>query len=145
MKISQKELKRVEIIILLNANKIKHKEAAEKLELTPRQTKRLLKRYRESGEAGLLSKKRGKPSNNKYNEQFKEKIKTIIENRYSDFKPTFAAEKLEEDQGIRISKETLRGYMIEWKLWTPNLKKDCIIHQQRERRVCFGELVQIDG
>jgi len=145
MKISQKELKRVEIIILLNANKIKHKEAAEKLELTPRQTKRLLKRYRESGEAGLLSKKRGKPSNNKYNEQFKEKIKTIIENRYSDFKPTFAAEKLEEDQGIRISKETLRGYMIEWKLWTPNLKKDCIIHQQRARRVCFGELVQIDG
>jgi transposase len=145
MKISQKERKRIETMVLLNINGIKHKEAAQRLGLTARQTKRLLKKYRKYGEAGLISKKRGKPSNNKYGEKFKETVRVIIEEKYLGFGPKFAAEKLREQEKIFLDKETLRKYMIEWKLWIPKLKKYCVIHQQRARRACFGELVQIDG
>lgn len=145
MKISTKELKRVEAMILLEANKIKHKEAAQRLDLTTRQTKRLLKNYRRYGEKGLISKKRGQASNHKYSDEFKEKVKAIVENKYNGFGPKFATEKLAEQENIVLDKGTLRKFMIEWKCWTPKLKKDCVVHQQRARRARFGELVQIDG
>jgi len=145
MKVRTKELKRVVTIVLLEANKIKHKEAAQQLGITTRQTKRLLKNYRKHGEQGLISKKRGKPSNHKYSDEFKEKVKTIIEEKYRGFGPKFATEKLAVQEKIALDKETLRKYMIEWGLWTPKLKKDCVVHQQRARRARFGELVQIDG
>lgn len=145
VEMSDKELKRVEICSMLADGLITHKEAAARLQLSMRQTKRLLKKYRTNGGKGLISSKRGKSSNREHCAEFKEQIRVLIESDYRDFGPTLAAEKLTENHGIFIGKETLRQYMIEWGLWQPNLKKRRNIHQQRLRREYFGELVQIDG
>ncbi len=65
--------------------------------------------------------------------------------RYVDFGPTFAAEKLRECHGLKVNKETLRQWMIDWGIWKAKRHKAVRIHQTRQRRTCFGELVQIDG
>ncbi len=62
-----------------------------------------------------------------------------------DFGPTFAAEKLHELHSLKVNKETLRQWMIEWGLWKPKRHKKVTLHQSRERRACFGELIQLDG
>lgn len=142
---SQKEVYRLEVINLLNQGVIKTKEAAQRLKLTVRQIIRLRKRYKAEGSNGLVSKKRGKPSNRRYSEEFNNKVRELVEANYYDFGPKFAAEKLGEEHKIFLDKETLRKLMIKWSLWEPKQRKDYRIHQQRQRRQCFGELIQIDG
>jgi len=69
----------------------------------------------------------------------------LIQERYRDFGPTLAHEKLTEVHGIKISRESVRKLMIEEEIWKPKRAKASSTHQMRERRACFGELVQIDG
>ena len=57
--ISQKEVKHGQILDLLEEDKISQKEAAKRMEVSPRQVRRLLKRYHAEGLCGLASKKRG--------------------------------------------------------------------------------------
>jgi len=142
---SAKEIDRVSVCKMLDKRLIKQGKAAKYLKITPRQVRRLVRKYKKDGEKGLISVKRGKPSNRVYSAEFKEKIKGLIETDYSGFGPSFAAEKLREINNINVSKETLRSYMIGWNIWRPKCGKNCSIHQQRARREYFGELVQIDG
>jgi hypothetical protein len=92
-----------------------------------------------------VSKQRGGRSNRKYSDEKIEVIKTLVVAHYYDFGPKFAAEKLYEKHGIKISKETLRQWMVDWGLWKAKRQKQARIHPQRERRDWFGELIQIDG
>jgi hypothetical protein len=145
IKMSNEECNRLKILELLAKGFIKHRKAAENLGITTRQTKRLLKEYRKIGNRCVVSKKRGKPGNRRHKDEFKKRIKIIIKKRYADFGPKFAAEKLQEEYCIKISKECLRKYMIEWGIRKAQPWKFCNVHPQRPRRECFGELVQIDG
>jgi transposase len=141
---SQKEIYRIEVMGLLEQGIIKIEDAAKRLKLSRRQTIRIKKKYRAEGASGLISKKRGKPSNRAYSEELKKRVRQLVEANYCDFGPKFAAEKLQEDENISLDKETLRKLMTKWGLWKPK-QKCCVIHQQRQRRQCFGELIQIDG
>lgn len=145
LKMSQKELDRLEIIQKVIDKRITQKKAAQNLDLSYRQMKRLVKSHRKHGAKGIISKKREKPSNRKFTDEFKTKIRRIVEEQYADFGPTFAAEKLEENHQVKLSKETLRKWMMEWDIWKGKEKRHGMLHQQRVRRSCFGELIQIDG
>ncbi|MBA2727743.1 MAG: ISNCY family transposase [Parachlamydiaceae bacterium] len=118
--------------------------AAELLQLSYRQTKRLWKEYRAFGVKGLISKKRGVPSNRKIPDKHRSEIAQIITRKYPDFKPEFATEMLREHHGIMFSSETIRLIMIEYKIWFPRKGKG-VVHQRRSRRLCVGELVQTDA
>ena len=87
--------------------------AAHSLGISRRQVHRILKAYKSDGPAGLMSKKRGQRSNRSYSPGFKEYALSIFRERYHDFGPTLAAEKLAESHEIFLSKETLRQWMIE--------------------------------
>jgi hypothetical protein len=67
-----------------------------------------------------------------------------IRERYQDFKPKFAAEKLWKKDRIKVSDEKLRQIMIEAGLWRVHRRKG-VVHAWRERKAYFGELVQMDG
>ena len=69
----------------------------------------------------------------------------IIRERYADFGPTLACEKLRECHGIRLAKETVRRLMTDAGLWMPRRQRPPKIYQPRARRACLGELIQIDG
>jgi hypothetical protein len=97
------------------------------------------------GRQGLVSKKRGRPSNRKLPEALRERALALVESRYADFGPTLAAEKLHEQHSLQVSVETLRRWMIEVELWVPRSQRTRRVHPPRHRRSCFGELIQIDG
>ncbi len=115
------------------------------LGISERHVKRLLRAYRQSGAEGLISKRRGKPSNNQMKEEVKQQAIDLIYSQYHDFGPTLAHEKLTEKHGLKLSVETVRKLMITEGLWKPKKAKKLVVHQMRERRACLGELVQLDG
>ncbi|HET8669882.1 MAG TPA: ISNCY family transposase, partial [Candidatus Saccharimonadales bacterium] len=121
------------------------KEAGKILHLSTRQIKRLLKGYRQQGAAGLVSKHRGRKANNRLPEEVKRKALNLLKTKYQGFGPTLAHEKLMEREKLKLSDESVRQLMIEEGLWKPRKAKKMTVHQLRERRASFGELVQIDG
>jgi hypothetical protein len=93
----------------------------------------------------LVSKRRGKPSNNQLKGEVKQEAIDLIYSKYNDFGPTLAHEKLTEQHGLKLSVETVRRLMIIEEIWKPRKAKKDDVHQMRERRACYGELVQLDG
>jgi hypothetical protein len=142
---SMYEIDRVSVVQQVINKQIKQREAARLLQVSKRQMIRLVKRYRRDGAEGLISKQRGQPSNCKYSMEFKSEVMKLVMLHYRDFGPTLAQEKLLERNKLCVSRETLRHWMMEGALWIPHRRRKAVIHQQRERRPCFGELVQIDG
>lgn len=142
---SAKELDRVTVIksvIMCNLTQIA---AAKVLKLSVRQVYRLKKIYEREGPDGLISKKRGQPSNRLYPTELKSKALSLIQEHFYDYGPTLASEQLEEHFDICISKETARQWMIGEKIWQPFTKPEPKLHPSRERRPCFGDLLQVDG
>lgn len=124
---------------------MKQARAAELLDLGVRQVKRLVRAYRQRGDRGLVSGRRGKPSNNRLAAATVAGIERALKERYADFGPTFAAEKLSEHEGIKISAETVRQIQKRLGLWQAKSRRVKRVFQVRERRARFGELIQIDG
>jgi transposase len=145
LEMSAKELTRLEVIQRLSRKEMSQGEAGTMLSLSVRQIKRLLKAYRQKGAAGLVSKHRGRKGNNRLAEDVKKKALNLLKTKYKGFGPTLAHEKLLEREKVKLSDESVRKLMIEEGLWKPKKARKVEIHQLRERRACFGELVQIDG
>ncbi len=142
---SRKEISRLEVMQKLDEKRLSQKEAGRILNLGVRQVKRLLKAYRKQGAAGLISKHRGRPGNNRLKAEEKKKVLDLLKGKYTGFGPTLAHEKLTEKEKLSISVESVRQLMIREGLWKPRKVKKEAAHQLRERRACLGELVQIDG
>ncbi len=142
---SKKELTRLEVMQRLAEKRLKQREAAEQLGVSVRHLKRLLRTYRQAGAAGLVSKRRGRTSNNHLGVKVRKQAVQFIRKRYADFGPTLAHEKLTEIHGLQLSVESVRQLMVAAELWKPRRAKRARVHQMRTRRACFGELVQIDG
>lgn len=142
---SAEEIDRLKLLELVNDKRLSAVQAGKLLGITSRQVYRLMKKYREDGPAGITSNRRGMPSNRAYPEEFRQNAIAIIKEKYHDFGPTFAAEKLYENHSISISRETLRLWMIEEAMWATRTQRIKRVYQPRYRRECYGELVQIDG
>jgi transposase len=142
---SKKELTRLEVIQKLEEKRLKQKEAAEILGVSERHIRRLLSAYQQEGESGLISKRRGKRSNNQMQPEIKQQAIDLLHSRYADFGPTLAQEKLVEVHELKLAVETVRQIMIAEELWKPRKVKHKPVYQMRLRKACRGELVQIDG
>jgi transposase len=129
----------------LKEKRLTQKEGAQMLEISIRQVKRLWQAYRQKGAKGLVSQRRGKPSNNRLDAGIVQQSLDLIKEKYEDFGPTLAHEKLTEVHELQLSRESVRGIMIAERIWKPKRAKQPTTHPMRERRACFGELVQIDG
>jgi len=142
---SAREVDRLGVVRKVVAKRLLQREAALQLGLSVRQVKRLVRRYRDDGAAGLVSKRRGKRSNNVIEADVRREVMDWVHKRYADFGPTLACEKLTEVHEYRLSAETLRQWMMEEGLWKAKSRRRARVHQRRPRRACFGELVQLDG
>jgi len=146
IQMSEKELERKEELDKVEGGWITQKEAAEKLGISERQFRRILRRYRKERAAGIVSLRRGRPSNRRLPEEVDEKIRRWIRQpRFAGFGPTLMQEKLEEMAGIGVSKETVRKRMLSEGIYQAKVKKPKAVHPPRERRQRRGELVQMDG
>lgn len=116
---TKKEIDRVVMVKKIESRQISQVGAAKNLGISDRQMRRLWRRYRADGEGGLMSKKRGKPSNRQINPHVKERALKLIYENYRDFGPTLAKEKLQERHRIKLSTETVRKLMIVNGIWQP--------------------------
>lgn len=145
LQMSGKEIDRLAIIQRLEARELSQLEAAKELSLDPRQVRRLQRNYRVHGAAGLISKRRGRSSNNQLSIECKTQAIDLLKKHYPDFNPAFAHEKLTEVHGLKLSVESVRQLMLSEALWKGKKRKAVVIHQMRSRRCALGEMVQIDG
>jgi transposase len=132
-------LKRVE------AGSMTQREAAEKMGVTARWVRKLVKRMKKEGDAVVVHGLRGRASNRKLSDKTQRQALAILRKPdWHDFGPTFAAEQLAKRHQIHVGKETLRGWMIEAGLWNHKVQTIEDVHIWRPRRSGFGELVQWD-
>jgi hypothetical protein len=141
---SIEELRRVYLVKQAMERVITQKRAAELLELSCRQTKRLVKRVKEEGEGGIIHRLRGRKGNRRIAEGVRVRVMRVYYEKYRGFGPTFASEKLLEHEGLAVDHETLRRWLREegkWK-WQRKGRKHRQWRQRKEQR---GEMVQVDG
>ena len=140
----QRELQRLPVIDSVLAKQITQVEAARCLGLSDRQIRRLQGRRQREGPQGLAHRARGRPSNRRLPATLQHQVVTLVRDRYPDFGPTLAGEKLAEVHKIRLSDETLRQWMRQAGLWAGR-RRPRPHRQWRERAACRGQMVQLDG
>jgi len=140
---SQKERTRLGVMQQIRAQQLTVMAAAGVLALSYRQAKRVWRRYRVEGDAGLVHRGRGRPSNRAKAPSFKGRVLARYRERYPDFGPTLACEHLARE-GLRVDHESLRRWWLAAGAWSIGRRRQK--HRQwRERKPCFGQLVQMDG
>lgn len=142
---TSKEVNRYAIIKKLINKEINGTHAAELLGLSVRHIKRLKTRVKKSGPKALIHGNRGRISNHSIPIDEKKRIIRLLHKHYPDFKPGFASEKLDEKHNIKRDPKTIRQIMIEQELWKPKQKKKKEYRSWRQRKACFGEMMQFDG
>jgi len=141
---SKKEFRRVPVIHNVITGHITQVEASSILNLSDRHIRRLVKEVREHGDITLTHKSRGRPSHASKPQGLKDKALNLCKTQYTDFNPTFAAEKLFEIDKIKVHPETLRLWFIENDI--EYKKRRAPKHRSwRPRRECFGQMIQMDG
>lgn len=141
---SARERRRMVLVTRVTEGLLKLREAAQMMRLSYRQTRRVLSRYREAGDQGLVHRGRGKTSNRARQPLERQRIVELYNKHYKGFWPLLASEHLESDHGIKVDHETLRRWLMAEGLWSPRQHRPS--HREaRERRPRRGDLVQIDG
>lgn len=144
IRMSFRDLRRLKVLHQVLDQQITQKTAAAMLDLSERQVRRLVSSVREFGDVGIVHRGRGRPSNRRCPEAVRKEALRRYGEAYSGFGPTLAAEKLMEVDGIAVSRETLRQWLLSAGLWQKRRK--CRDHRRwRVRKECFGEMVQLDG
>ena len=146
---STRELRRAGVLARVAAGTLKLRSAATLMEVSYRQAKRLYRRYRAEGGAGLKHRSAGRASNRATAAGVRERALALIREKYSGrvderFGPTLAAEHLATEDGVMVDHETLRRWMLAAGLWS-RARKRSPHRRRRERMAHFGELVQLDG
>lgn len=144
-KLTHEEQEKAFILASAIKGKITNSQAARQLGLSVRQVQRAKADFRKNGSAGVAHKLKGVRSNHSYPEDEKEKVLKTIKEKYEDFKPGFATEKLQETQKIPMTSQTIRVWMIEAGLWKSRKQKQVTYRSWRPRKEYFGELQQFDG
>lgn len=113
IRVSQQELNRLKVMVDLADGRKAIDAASALMGISRRQVYRLCVAFATSGPSGLISRRCGRPSNRKHGGSFRRTVLDLVRERYADFSPTLAAEKLAERRGLRLGAETLRQWMIE--------------------------------
>jgi hypothetical protein len=145
LSMSKQEFSRLEVLLRVQSGRLRVADACDLIGLRRRQVFRLLRGLKQDGASSLLSNRRGKSSNHRLADEVRALALSLVRERYADFGPKFAAEKLADLHGCSVSRETLRSWMIADGLWVDRRHRLASPHQPRRRRECLGELVQIDG
>src|SRR4051794_15279144 len=137
LSMSKQEFSRLDVLLRVQSGQLRIADACTLIGLQRRQVFRLLRNLKHDGATSLLSKRRGKASNHRLPAEVRALALSVVRERYADFGPTLAAEKLAEHHGCSVSHETLRGWMIADGLWVDHRHQLASPHQPRRRRDCL--------
>jgi transposase len=140
IEMSEQEVSRLEVLSQVADGRLSQRKAGERLGLSERQVRRLLRGYEARGAQALVSQRRGRASNRRIAAAIKSAILARVQDCYADFGPTLAVEYLRAE-GYRVSKETLRQWLMEAGQWKAKPDRHKRRHPPRLRRPCVGEWV----
>jgi DNA-binding Lrp family transcriptional regulator len=143
--LSPRDRDRLKVLHEAGRGHLTQAQAGAQLKLSGRWVRKLVARLRKEGDGGILHRLRGRASKRKIPEAVRRKAVKLVEREYRDFGPTLAAEYLAEKHRLRVSKETLRQWLIEAGVWKRKRRRVEEVHVWRARRACCGELVQWDS
>src|SRR3954469_18526573 len=129
VEMSSKELDRLAVVRQVLEGRLTQAKAGEFVGVSERQVRRLCAAFEDRGPAGLVSGKRGQPSNRRLPNELRSQAIEIVRDRYADFGPTLACEKLLELHDLQVSKETLRSWLIAAGVWLPRRERIRMAHQ----------------
>lgn len=135
---------RLKVLHEVGKGHLTQKQGGEQLGVTERWVRELVARMRKEGDGGILHRLRGRASNRKIEEKTRRKAVQLVKAKYGDFGPTLASEYLGQREGIGVSKETLRQWLMAEGVWRRKKRRVEEVHEWRPRRSCRGELVQWD-
>ena len=144
LRLSQRDRDRLIVLAGIERGHWSQREGALQLRLSTRWVRKLLARRRREGDGGIVHRLRGRASNRRIGEAERERVMAAVRQRYADFGPTLAGERL-AGEGLRVSRETLRKWMAAEGLWQVRKKRLRQVHVWRERRAARGELVMMDS
>src|SRR5260221_9364528 len=144
IEMTQEERDRLHWLKLTREKKITQKVAAERMGVSARWVRKLLRKLKRNGDGRVVDGLRKRPMKRKSGEAVRQRAIELVHSEYGDFGPTLASEYLSENYALEVSKETLRKWMIEAKLWRAKPATISEVHVWRPRRECLGELVQWD-
>ncbi len=144
-KLTPVEQEKAAILVSAINGRITNAHAAKQLHLSIRQVQRAKAALRKNGVPSVVHGLKGKTGNHRIAATIKEKSLSVIKEKYPDFKPSFATEKLSENHSISISYGTTRLWMIQENLWKPRKQKHHTYRSWRPRKEYYGELQQFDG
>lgn len=142
--LTQEQRDRLKVLHEVKQGHLTQRAAAEQLGISVRWVRELVRRLRKRGDRVVVHGLKGKPSKRRIDRQQRERAIRTYRSEYADFGPTLAAEYLAEKHALRVSKETLRKWLIEAGVWKPQPRQVKTVHVWHPRRSCRGELVQWD-
>jgi transposase len=144
LSLSEKERDRLKVLNEVKQGHLRQRQGAEQLGMSERGFRKLMRRFREKGDAAVMHGLRDRASNRRLGKDTAAKAVAAVKRDYSDFGPTLAGEYLARDLGVTVSRETLRQLLIRDGAWKASPRKVTEVHVWRPRRSCRGELVQWD-
>ena len=144
MTLSEKERDWLKVLHEVDKGHLKQRQGSEQLGISERGFRKLLKRFRQKKDGAVVHGLRGRGSNRRLKLETAASAVEAVKLHYSDFGPTLAAEYLEKDLKIKLSRETLRRLLIGEGMWEAKPRKVREVHVWRQRRSCRGEMVQWD-
>ncbi len=141
----QRQLQRWHLMEMVKAGKITLKEASEKIGVSYRQAKRISRAIRDNGMRALVHGNQGRPSNHRLKESLRERVLTLSKEVYWDLNDTHFTEKLREDEGIDLNRETVRKLRREAGISPKRRRRGPKHRKRRERKVQEGWMVLWDG
>src|SRR5438105_7014163 len=142
--LTRKDRDRLKVLHEVRKGHITQRQGAEQLKITDRWIREMVARIREQGDKSVIHGLRGQPSARKMDAKVEQRAVQWVEQEYTDFGPTLASEHLQQDHGVRVSRETLRQWMMRAGIWKRRKQRIEAVHMWRRRKRCFGELVQWD-
>ena len=143
--LNKKEQRRLMVLNQVEKGKMKSREGAEALALSLRQFRRLMAGYRRRGVEELAHGNRGRKPANVVDNRIQAKIVNLAESKYKGFNTQHLTEKLAENEGITVSRSTVRRILIGSNISRPRKRRARKHRSRRERYPQIGMLVQMDG
>lgn len=142
---SQKERDRLKILTRVKQGELTYRLAAESLDVSERQIYRIIHRFKNEGDRGVIHRLRGRPkSNRSYSAELRAHALRLFREQYSDYHPTLLSEVLLDEHQIDVSRQTLSRWLQADGIYS-GIRKDRPHRKKRERRETIGDLIQFDG
>ena len=142
---TKKELVRAHVIKSLIEDKMTSRDAAEVLNLSERQIKRLKAGVKKEGEVFVIHKNRGRKPKHTIPGKRRDKVVFLVRNKYKGVNYTHLAELLREQEGITISQSSVSRILKAKGIKSPRKHRPPKPHRTRERKPQEGLLLQMDA